>query len=160
MLLLLEHMPSSSSIKPDGTSQKLWRYRTILPCFHCKQNGRNSIRSRTSGNSCAITGSQTEYSNPTTTLLTIVASPGTNSSFNRGELCQSDYATGRINDSFCKLVLGLRPTRSFLCRTEILAKLLIFTCSPLAMHRSSGSIRLQANQYSRFVTNLFRRERR
>jgi hypothetical protein len=38
-------------------------------------------------------------------LLTIVASPGTNSSINRGELCQSDYATGRINDSFCKLVL-------------------------------------------------------
>jgi hypothetical protein len=37
--------------------------------------------------------------------LTIAASPGTNSSFNRGELCQSDYATGRINDSFCTLVL-------------------------------------------------------
>ena len=46
------------------------------------------------------TGSQTEYLNPTTILLTIVASPGTNSSINRGELCQSGYATGRINDSF------------------------------------------------------------
>jgi hypothetical protein len=37
--------------------------------------------------------------------LTIAASPGTNSSINRGELCQSDYATKRINDSFCTLVL-------------------------------------------------------
>jgi len=61
-------------------------------------------RSRPYGNLCAITGSQTEYSNPTTTLLTIVASPGTNSSINPGELCPSDYATGTINDSFCKLV--------------------------------------------------------
>ena len=63
-------------------------------------------RSRPYGNLCAITGSQTEYSNPTTTLLTIVASPGTNSSINPGELCPSDYATGTINDSFCKLVLS------------------------------------------------------
>jgi hypothetical protein len=39
-------------------------------------------------------------------LLTIAASPGTNSSINRGELCQSDYATKRINDSFCTLVLA------------------------------------------------------
>jgi hypothetical protein len=38
-------------------------------------------------------------------LLTIAASPGTNSSINRGELCQSEYETGRINDSFCTLVL-------------------------------------------------------
>jgi hypothetical protein len=44
-------------------------------------------------------------------LLTIAASPGTNSSINRGELCQSDYATKRINDSFCTLVLPAAARR-------------------------------------------------
>jgi len=38
-------------------------------------------------------------------LLITVASLGTNSSINLGKLCQSDCVSGRINDSFCKLVL-------------------------------------------------------
>ena len=40
-------------------------------------------------------------------IVAICCEPGTNSSINRGELCQSDYVSGRINDSFCKLVLDL-----------------------------------------------------
>ena len=38
-------------------------------------------------------------------LLITAASLGTSSSINLGKLCQSDYVSGRINDSFCKLVL-------------------------------------------------------
>ena len=99
-----EPMPSSSSIRPGGTSQKPWRYRTTSPCCPCRRIRRNSTRSKTSGSSCAITGSPTRYSNPTTILSCTVASPGTNSSINLGKLCQSDYVSGRINDSFCNWV--------------------------------------------------------
>ena len=100
-----EPMPSSSSIRPGGTSQKPWRYRTTSPCCPCRRNRRNSTRSKTSGSSCAITGSQTGYSNLTMKLLITAASLGTSSSINLGKLCQADYVSGRINDSFCKLVL-------------------------------------------------------
>jgi len=53
------------------------------------------------------TGSQTGYSNPTTTLSIIAASPGTNLSISLGESCQSGYEIGPINDYFCRLVLEL-----------------------------------------------------
>ena len=46
------------------------------PSCRCRPNVRNSTRPRTSGSSCATTGSRTACSNPTTTSSTIVVSAG------------------------------------------------------------------------------------
>src|SRR5437763_10002118 len=47
-----------------------------------------------SGSSCATTGSPIVSSGPTTTSLSTVATPGTNSSISLGPSCRSACATG------------------------------------------------------------------
>ena len=53
-------------------------------------------RSKTSGSSCARTGSRTGSSAPTTTSSTIAATRGTSSSTSPGPSCPSECATGRM----------------------------------------------------------------
>src|SRR5262249_6591343 len=52
------------------------------------------LNSRTSGSSCATTGSPTASSNPTTISSTIVVRHGTSSSISLGASCPSDCANG------------------------------------------------------------------
>ena len=65
-ILLLDqagwHAPPRSSFPP------------ISPCCRCRRNVPSSIRSRTSGSSCATTGCRTGSSNPTTISLITAAS--------------------------------------------------------------------------------------
>ena len=74
------------------------RPRPTSPCCRCRRNAPSSIRSRTSGNSCAITGCRTASSNPATTSSTSAASPGNASSINRGVSWLSDCASGRMGE--------------------------------------------------------------
>src|SRR6266480_1953693 len=77
-------MPSCCLIRPAGTSPTSSTSPATSPCCRCRQNHPNSTRSKTSGNSCATTGSPIVSSGPTTTSLSTVATPGTNSSISLG----------------------------------------------------------------------------
>src|ERR1700733_7030589 len=79
----------------------------------CRGKVRSSIRRKTSGSSCATTGSQTESSNPTTTSSTIAARLGTTSSINPGGSCPSAFAIGPMGPDQRVLVLG-----SLFCNSE------------------------------------------
>ena len=64
----------------------------------------SSIRSGTSGSSCATTGCQTVCSHPTMTSSTTVVTPGTSSSLGRRKSCPSDTETGHIGHDQWDLV--------------------------------------------------------
>src|SRR5438045_7403759 len=59
-----------------------------------------------SGSSCATTGSPIVSSGPTTTSLSTVATPGTNSSISLGPSCRSACATGPTGSDQRDSVLG------------------------------------------------------
>src|SRR2546421_1945109 len=63
-----------------------------------------------SGSSCATTGSPIVSSGPTTTSLSTVATPGTNSSISLGPSCRSACATGPTGSDQRDLVLTPPPT--------------------------------------------------
>src|SRR5262249_15736956 len=65
-----------------------------------------ATRSRTSGSSCATTGSPTASSNPTTISSTIVVRHGTSSSISLGASCPSDCANGPTGSDQWDLVLA------------------------------------------------------
>src|SRR3954453_8109812 len=65
-------------------------------------------RWRTSGNSCARTGSQTGSSPPTATSSITAARRGTNSQTSPGSSCPSDCATGLTGSDQWDLVLERR----------------------------------------------------
>src|SRR5204863_8423938 len=88
-----------------GTSPTSATSPATSPCCRCRQNHPNSTRSKTSGNSCATTGSPIVYSGPTTTSLSTVATPGTNSSISLGPSCRSACATGPTGSDQRDLVL-------------------------------------------------------
>src|SRR5438270_11655179 len=70
-----------------------------------------------SGSSCATTGSPIVSSGPTTTSLSTVATPGTNSSISLGPSCRSACATGPTGSDQRDLVLGAKiaPKRPNRC---------------------------------------------
>ena len=85
-----------SSIRPAGicrAGSSMPPNITLIPVLPAKCP-ENSIRRKTSGSSCATTGSQTESSNPTTMSSTIAARLGTTSSINPGGSCPSAFAIG------------------------------------------------------------------
>ena len=88
--------PSFFLIKRDGMSRRSFPSQTTLRSCRCRRNRPSSIRSRTSGNSCATIGSQTASSNLTKTFWTMAASPGISSSICHGKSCPSDQETGLI----------------------------------------------------------------
>src|ERR1019366_9066655 len=67
----------------------------------------SSTRSKTSGSSCATTGSPTASSNPTTISSITAARLGTSSSINPGASCPSDCANGNTGSNQWDLVLDL-----------------------------------------------------
>src|SRR5262249_9369865 len=69
-------------------------------------SAQSSTRSRTSGSSCATTGSPTASSNPTTISSTIVVRHGTSSSISLGASCPTDCANGPTGSDQWDLVLG------------------------------------------------------
>jgi hypothetical protein len=69
----------------------------------------SSIRSRTSGNSCATIGSRTASSNLMTTSSIIVALPGTSSSTCPGKSSPSGPETGSTGHDHQDLVLHVSP---------------------------------------------------
>src|SRR5262249_20949774 len=73
---------------------------------------RDSTRSRTSGSSCATTGSPTASSNPTTISSPIVVRHGTSSSISLGASCPSDCANGPTGSDQWDLVMSLRGVSS------------------------------------------------
>ena len=79
-----------------GTSRRASSFPATPPCCRCRPNAPSSIRSRTSGSSCATTGCRTASSNPATTSSTSAASPGTASPISRGVSCPSDCGRGRM----------------------------------------------------------------
>ncbi len=79
----------------------LWRHLS-----RCRPNAPNSTRSRMSGSSSATTGSPTASSAPTPTSSNTAALPGTTSSTNRGQSCQSDCAIGHSGSDQWDLVLA------------------------------------------------------
>src|SRR3984893_16467898 len=87
------HVSKSLSI-PDNI--------TLLPL---RRNRPSSIRSRTSGNSCATIGSRTASSNPTTTSSIIAASPGISSSTCPAKSSPSGPETGSTGHDHQDLVL-------------------------------------------------------
>src|SRR5437660_3599287 len=99
--------PSSWSTKPAGTCPRASSCRPISPSFCCRRNAQSSTRSRTSGSSCATTGSPTASSNPTTISSTIVVRHGTSSSISLGASCPSDCANGPTGSDQWDLVLVL-----------------------------------------------------
>src|SRR5438270_7902190 len=64
-----------------------------------------------SGSSCATTGSPIVSSGPTTTSLSTVATPGTNSSISLGPSCRSACATGPTGSDQRDLVLQAPPSQ-------------------------------------------------
>ncbi len=96
--------PSSFSIRPLGTPPTSSRSRPTSPFYPCRRGRPSSIRSRTSGSSCATTGCPTGFSNHTTTSSPRAARPGTRSSINRGPSCPSAGDNGRIGSNQCRLV--------------------------------------------------------
>ena len=65
----------------------------------------NSTRRKTSGSSCATTGSRTACSPVTTTLSIIAVMPGTSSSLSPGGSCHSEHESGRMGPNHRVLVL-------------------------------------------------------
>src|SRR5262249_34839158 len=105
--------PSSWSTKPAGTCPRASSCRPTSPSFCCHRSAQSLTRSRTSGSSCATTGSPTASSNPTTISSTIVVRHGTSSSTSLGASCPSDCANGPTGSDQWDLVLrgGLAPPR-------------------------------------------------
>src|SRR5947199_720385 len=101
-------MPSCCLIRPAGTSPTSSTSPATSPCCRCRQNHPNSTRSKTSGNAAATTGSPIVSSGPTTTSLSTVATPGTNSSISLGPSCRSACATGPTGSDQRDLVLGTK----------------------------------------------------
>ncbi|SFD28510.1 hypothetical protein SAMN04488059_13627 [Devosia psychrophila] len=99
--------------KPVGTAPPHSSFLPTSPCCRCHQNAPSLIQSKTSGSSCATTGSQTESSNPTTTFSTIAASPGTASSGSHGASCQSDRANGQWVSISQTWYYGIKPAQVF-----------------------------------------------
>jgi hypothetical protein len=97
--------PSSLSTRQVGICRQHWSFPQTSPFCPCRRNPRNSIRSRTSGSSCATTGSQIACSNPTTISSTIAAMLGISSSISPGRSCPSDCANGRTGSDQWDLVL-------------------------------------------------------
>src|SRR5437762_11409575 len=122
-------MPSCCLIRPAGTSPTSSTSPATSPCCRCRQNHPNSTRSKTSGNSCATTGSPIVSSGPTTTSLSTVATPGTNSSISLGPSCRSACATGPTGSDQRDLVLGavdflaqhLQAQPLFFCGDQLIA---------------------------------------
>src|SRR5947199_3607382 len=80
-----------------------------------------------SGSSCATTGSPIVSSGPTTTSLSTVATPGTNSSISLGPSCRSACATGPTGSDQRDSVLishGILDQLSEICQTQKTASLL------------------------------------
>src|SRR6476660_8977682 len=92
-------------IRRDGMSRRGFPSQTTSRSCRCRRNRPSSIRSRTSGNSCATIGSRTASSNPTTTSSTIAASPGISSSTCPGKSCPSGPETGSTGHDHQDLVL-------------------------------------------------------
>ena len=69
-------------------------------------------RSRTFGNSCGTTGSQTASSRPTRKSSTIAAMHGTNLLISLGPSCPSDCANGHIGSNQWASVSDARPATS------------------------------------------------
>lgn len=79
---LVAHMPSCCSTAPDGIPQPFsWSHPTSRSSS-CRRAPRNSIRLRTSGNTCAPTGSLTASSKLTTTSSMAPARHGAGLSIN------------------------------------------------------------------------------
>ena len=91
-----EIMPSSSWTKPAGTPPPSSPFPPTSRSSPCRPDRPNSTRTKTSGSSCAITGSPTASSSPTTIASITVATLGTNSSINLGRSCPSATANGHI----------------------------------------------------------------
>src|SRR6516162_7262039 len=98
--------PSSWSTKPAGTCPRASSCRPISPSLCCRRSAQSSTRSRTSGSSCATTGSPTASSNPTMISSTIVVRHGTSSSTSLGASCPSDCANGPTGSDQWDLVLA------------------------------------------------------
>jgi hypothetical protein len=64
--------PSFFLIRRDGMSRRGFPSQTTSRSCCCRRNRPSSIRSRTSGNSCATIGPRTAASNPTTTSSTLL----------------------------------------------------------------------------------------
>ena len=88
--------PSLFLIRRDGMSRRGFPSPTTSRSCRCRRNRPRSIRSRTSGNSCATIGSPTGSSNLMTTSSITVALPGTSSSTCRGKSSPSEPETGPI----------------------------------------------------------------
>jgi len=69
--------PFSSSTKPDGMARKTSRSQAISRSCRCRRARLSSTAKKTSGSSCGRTGSQTAFSNPSTTSSITAATPGT-----------------------------------------------------------------------------------
>src|ERR1035441_10605633 len=92
-----------------GNGRRASSCRPTSPLSPCRQNPQNSTRLRTSGSTCATTGSPTVFSNPMTISSTIAAKHGTSSSINHGASCPSDCANGRTGSDQGDLVLVRAP---------------------------------------------------
>src|SRR5262249_27530443 len=82
------------------------------------RSAQSSTQWRTSGSSCATTGSPTASSNPTTISSTIVVRHGTSSSISLGASCPSDCANGPTGSDQWDLVLALAAIYDGATRTE------------------------------------------
>ena len=89
-------MRSFFSIRPGGMSRRSFPFRTTSRSCRCRRNRPSSIRSRTSGSSCATTGSRTASSRPDDDISTTAASPGTSSSTCPGKSSPSEQESGPI----------------------------------------------------------------
>src|SRR5216683_3283556 len=104
------HLPEISQTVTPGAHAVLlldqagWHLSAKLDIPDCRQSHPNSIRSKTSGSSCATTGSPIASSAPTTTSLSTAATPGTSSSTSPGLSCRSACATGHIGSNQRDLV--------------------------------------------------------
>jgi hypothetical protein len=87
-------MRSFFSIRPGGMSRRSFLSQTTSHSCHCRQSHPSSTRWKTSGSSCAATGSPTASSTPTKTFSTIVVAPGTSSSICHGKSSQSEQESG------------------------------------------------------------------
>src|SRR5215203_759674 len=88
-------MLCSCSTAPAGTRALAWSCRRTSPSSSYPRALPSSTRSRTSGSTCARTGSQTACSRPTTPSSKRLAKPGAASSPSPPPSAQSDTATGR-----------------------------------------------------------------
>jgi hypothetical protein len=123
-------------IRRDGMSRRGFPSQTTSRSCRCRRNRPSSIRSRTSGNSCATFGSRTASSNPTTTSSTIAASPGISSSTCPGKSCPSGPETGSTGHDHQRL--GNRASKA--CLNFAAA------CASLITIRSSSCLRPEAEK--------------